>query len=315
MLAHILDVADVPFAAHIGGRDMKFGNGFYRGNDVFVCEACEYKKNFLLLRPDIAVVLNSAPDHLECYGTEENLRAAYIRFAEGADIAVTLEGDIGVNGVTFGYGKRADYSARNISENLGRYSFTLYECGAVLGEIALNVYGKHNILNALAAAAAARSAGVSFSCIKRGIEAFNGVERRFEEIGTLNGADCIADYAHHPDEIRATLRTVKKIAKGRVYVIFQPHTYSRTKNLFREFIAVLSTVPRLMIYRTFAAREYFDEGGSALLLSRNVKKSRYGDDVRDVKNFIAGAKEGDLVLFLGAGDIYDLAKELIRNQN
>lgn len=312
MLAHIFRSAGEPFCAHIGGKDVTFSNFCYFGNKFFICEACEYKKNFLLLRPDIAVILNSEPDHLECYGSAENLRAAYVQFASGAEVAITRSGDISVHGITFGTDKSADYSARNIFETAGMYSFNVFEAGDLLGFVRLKIYGRHNVLNALAAIAAARSAGVSFRFIKRGLEGFYGVERRFERIGNFNGAECIADYAHHPDEIYATVRTAKKISKGKIYVVFQPHTYSRTKNLFKEFVSVLSSVPNLLIYRTFAAREYFDDAGSALRLAQNVKKSRYGDDERDIYNFISKVREGDVVLFLGAGDIYDIAKNMLK---
>lgn len=313
MLAHIFAAAGVGFCAHIGGRDLTFANTYFCGKDYFICEACEYKKNFLLLRPDIAVILNSNVDHLECYGTPENLRAAYVQFAAGADIAVTKSGDLGVGGISFGTDKKADYRAVNVADTGGTYAFTVYEGDGELGRIHLNVFGKHNVFNALAATAAARSAGIAFRYIRRGLQDFSGVERRFERIGLYRGAECIADYAHHPDEIRATCRTAKKLAKGKLYVIFQPHTYSRTKNLFQEFTAVLSAIPNLLIYRTFAAREYFDDAGSALRLAQAVKKSRYGDDLRDILDFLSGVRKGDTVLFLGAGDIYDIAKFVVKN--
>ena len=137
------------------------------------------------------------------------------------------------------------------------------------------------------------------------------MERRFENIGKFNNAVCIADYAHHPNEIRATLRTVQKLTQGKLFVVFQPHTYSRTKNLFKQFVKVLSPLNNLLIYKTFAAREYFDDAGSALTLSQSIKKSRYGDDVIDIKDFISKAEEGDKILFLGAGDIYYIAKRII----
>lgn len=314
MLAHIFGQASAAFGVHIGGRDTRYSNGWHCGYQYFICEACEYKKNFLLLKPDIAVILNTDADHLECYGSVENLRASYLQFASGAETSVTLSGDLEVGGVTFGTDKNADYRARYIADTGGTYAFSVFEGGSELGTVRLKVYGKHNIYNALAATAAARCAGIGFRYIKRGLESFTGVERRFERLGSVNGADCIADYAHHPNEIGATLRAAKKICRGKLYVVFQPHTYSRTRNLFDEFVSVLSPLSRLLIYRTFAAREYFDDGGSALRLAQSVKKSRYGDDKRDILNFIAKAKEGDIVLFLGAGDIYDIAKDIVRNR-
>ena len=313
MLAHIFLAADKKFCAHIGGRDIKLNNHFYCGSDYFICEACEYKRNFLLLKPDVAVILNSRPDHLECYGSEEELKKCYLSFADSAEVKVSLFGDVG-GGLTFGYDKNADYHAENIAETCGKYSFNAYEGDCKLGKINLSVFGKHNVLNALAAIAVARSAQISFNAIKEGLFCFEGVERRFERIGNINGAECIADYAHHPDEIRASLRTARKIASGRIFTVFQPHTYSRTKLLFKNFVRVLAPLNNLMIYRTFAAREYFDDAGSALTLSQKLKKSRYGDDVRDICDFIKNAGAGDIVLFLGAGDIYDIAKGLVKSQ-
>ena len=313
MLAHVFKAANKKFGAHIGGRDLAFGNYFCNGFDYFITEACEYKKNFLKLRPDIAVILSSRADHLECYGSEEELKKCYADFAESASVKVSLYGDINVGGLTFGFDKNADYSARHICEENGRYSFTVYEGDCELGKICLNVYGKHNILNALAATAVARSAQIAFKHIQKGLSDFKGVERRFENIGNINGAVCIADYAHHPDEIRASLRAAKKITTGRLFVVFQPHTYSRTKNLFGKFVAVLSSLNNLLIYRTYAAREYYDDAGSALTLSQSVKKSSYGDSEQDIKDFILKASAQDTVLFLGAGDIYDIAKAAIKS--
>ena len=312
MLAHIFKAAGKNFCAHIGGRDLSFENFYCGGNDYFITEACEYKKNFLLLKPDIAVILNSRADHLECYGSEEELKLSYKNFADSSDVKISLYGDINVGGLTFGFDKNSDYSARRIVENGGIYSFTAYEGDCELGKISLQIYGKHNILNALAAAAVARSAQIPFKYIRTGLANFKGVERRFENIGKINGAAAIADYAHHPDEIKASVRAAKKITKGRLYVVFQPHTYSRTKNLFKQFVRVLSTQNNLLIYRTYAAREYYDDAGSALTLSQKLKKSRYGDDVRDITDFVLKATEGDVVLILGAGDIYDIAKVIIK---
>ena len=175
------------------------------------------------------------------------------------------------------------------------------------------MYGKHNILNALAVVTVCLNVGMGFDVIAQGIADFDGVERRFERLGEVNGAVCIADYAHHPSEIRATLQAARKIAKGKLITVFQPHTYSRTKNLFKDFVKVLSPLNKLLIYRTFPAREYFDDAGSALTLSQAVKRSVYGDSAGDIKNFIDCAEEGDVVLFLGAGNIYDIAKLIINS--
>lgn len=315
MLAHIFFAAGKKFASHIGGNDLTFNNFFCNGKDFFITEACEYKKNFLLLKPNIAIILNSGADHLECYGSLDALKEAYLEFADGADVTVSLYCDLPITyGLSFGFDKSADYYAKDIRNIGGIYSFSLFEGATELGKIDLNIYGKHNVLNAVAAAAAARCTGISFRYIREGLANFNGVERRFERIGTYMDAECIADYAHHPDEIRATVRTAKAITEGRLFVIFQPHTYSRTKSLFKQFVKVLSPLNNLLIYRTFAAREYFDDAGSALTLSQKVKKSRYGDVMEDIVDFISKAGENDTILFLGAGDIYFIAKEILKNQ-
>lgn len=311
MIAHIFNAANKKMCAHIGGRDLTFGNFVYKGNEYFITEACEYKKNFLLLKPNVAVILSSQADHLECYGSVNELKKSYGQFANYADIKVSLYGDIEVDGITFGFDRNADYSARKICEEGGKYSFVVYEGDCELGKFSLNTYGKHNILNALAAIVVARSAQIPLKYIRSGLMSFKGIERRFENIGTIRGVTFIADYAHHPDEIRAAIRTSKKITHGKLYVVFQPHTYSRTKNLFKQFVSVLSPLSDLMIYRTYAAREYYDDAGSALTLSQHLKKSHYCDNERDLEDFILNAVAGDVVLFLGAGDIYDIAKHTL----
>lgn len=314
MLAHIFKAAGKEFCAHIGGRDLSFANFYIDGTDYFITEACEYKKNFLYLKPDVAVVLNMGADHMECYDSEEELFKCYREFSRTAEVKINPYIGNPADGLTFGFDKDALYSARKITQVGGKYSFYAYEGEAELGKITLNVYGKHNILNALAAIAAARSAEIRFSSIKLGLSEFKGVERRFEKLGEVNGAEVIADYAHHPDEIGATVRTAKRIARGNLYVIFQPHTYSRTRLLLKQFIKVLSPLQNLLIYKTFAAREYYDDAGSALTLSQKIKKSRYGDDKRDITDFISSVGAGDLVLFLGAGDIYEIAKDILKTQ-
>ncbi len=251
---------------------------------------------------------------MECYGDESALKKAYMEFAKRAAVTVSLYKDLPFDfGRTFGFDKYSDYYAKNMKLINGAYSFELYEDAKEEAFISLAVYGRHNVLNALAAAATARCAGIPFKFIKEGLASFSGVERRFENIGEVNGARCVADYAHHPNEIRATVRTAQKLTDGRLFVVFQPHTYSRTKNLFDSFVKALSPLNNLLIYRTYAAREYFDDAGSALTLSQSVKKSHYGDKPEDIKEFIKKAGKGDVILFLGAGDIYYIAKKLMEN--
>ena len=317
MLASIFSAAGRRFSAHIGGYSLQFSNFCAFGNDWFITEACKKKKNFLSLRADTAVVLSTDPDHLECYNSADDLYCCYRKFAARAECAVVPQDRLSAeidNAVTFGGGRGADFRATELECREGAYSFTLSAFGKERGDIGLKVLGKHNVFNALAAAAAASAEGIDFSCIVRGLEEFEGVERRMQLLGSYGGARCVADYAHHPAEISAALKTASKITEGRLFVVFQPHTYSRTKNLFKQFVSVLSGVRHLLIYRTYAAREYFDEEGCAFTLSRAVKKSRYGECPEDILKFMSAAGEGDTVLFLGAGDIYFIAKGLLSAQ-
>lgn len=313
MLTHIFHSAKKSFTAHIGGNDLIFSNFYQCGNDYFITEACEYKKNFLTLTPNVAIVLNSDVDHLECYDGELDLLNSYIKFLDNANVRIGLFKDLKVeNLISFGFDDSSDYYAKNIVENEGTISFSVYERNVKLGSIKLNIYGKHNVLNALAATTVARSLGFDFDSIKNGLQSFCGVERRFEKIGSVNGGICIADYAHHPNELRAVIRTIKKNVDGKLYVVFQPHTYSRTKSLFKEFVKVLSPLNNLLIYKTFAAREYFDDAGSGLTLSQSLKKSCYGDSVKDIISFLKNVTCEDKIIFLGAGDIYSIAKNVIK---
>ncbi len=311
MIAHIFYLASEEFASHIGGKHPTLSNFYMNGNKTFITEACEYKKNFLKLKPTLALVLNTDADHMECYESEKELRECYKNFVKRAERSVTFYGDFENADVTFGFNGSATYCAKDISENGGMFSFKVYKEGSFLGSVALNVYGKHNILNALAAYAVCDLRALPNEKIIDGLNSFTGVERRFEYLGVYNRAACIADYAHHPKEIEATLKTAELICEGNLYVVFQPHTYSRTKNLFSDFVSALNNLKNLMIYRTFASREYYDDGGSAYTLSLALKNSRYGESETDIKDFLKGVKDSDKILFLGAGDIYGIAKSII----
>lgn len=311
MLAHVFNGANKKFCVHVGGFDYDFNNAFQNGNEYFITEACEYKSNFLLLKPTVALVLSTDADHLDCYGSVEKLHAAYEEFSENAKVSIGLYGDDINCSITFGLDDRADYYAKKVRQQGGVYSFIAYERGKELGGVKLSVVGKHNVLNALGAIAVAKTCGIAFGDIVKGLYAFRGVKRRFEVLGKLGKVTCVADYAHHPNEIKAVLKTARLVTQGNLYVVFQPHTYSRTKTFFKQFVNVLSGVKRLTIYKTYAAREYYDDAGSALTLSRAIKRSKYADCPNDIVELANGCREGDTLLILGAGDLYDVVKSLI----
>lgn len=317
MISHVLQSLRVPFTAHIGGEDAQLGNFYYTGREYFVTEACEYKKNLLKIRSNRAILLNIDQDHMECYHGEEDLIATFKRYCENAQNAFVCADDerckrIG-NFVTFGIvSPTADYRAVDIRSNGERYSFTVEEYGRATCRVRLKAIGRCNVYNALASYCAARSFGFDGQEIARGLENFTAVKRRFEKIGAFRGASCICDYAHHPREILATIQTAKAICRGRLFVVFQPHTYSRTKLLMEEFVSVLDGLPELMIYKTYPAREEYDEEGSAGTLARRLG-ALYTENAYMLRTWLKRTvREGDLILFLGAGDLYYVAQFLLR---
>ncbi len=321
MCAHVLKYVSAPFTAHIGGEDSAFGNFHSTGGEYFVTEACEYKKNLLKLKTNVAVLLNIDEDHMECYDGEADLLdcfSAYCRQSETAFVCADDKRCMGLGDFpTFGIESMlADYRAVGIRANEEKYAFIVEEYGKPLCRVRLNAIGRCNIYNALASFAAMRSLGFHEREIAKGLECFSAVKRRFEKIGSYRGASFICDYAHHPREILSTLSTAEGVCRGNLYVVFQPHTYSRTKLLMKEFVSVLRSVKNLMIYKTYPAREKFDEAGSGARLALSVGNCLYSENVYVLKTWLKKTvKEGDTVLFLGAGDIYYAAQYLLREMN
>jgi UDP-N-acetylmuramate--alanine ligase len=186
------------------------------------------------------------------------------------------------------------------------------EYGKALCRLRLKAIGRCNVYNALAAFSALRAYGFNEIEIKRGIESFTAVKRRFEKIGTYHGASFVCDYAHHPREISSTVLSAKGLCKGRLYVVFQPHTYSRTKLLMGEFVDCLQKINDLVIYKTYPAREKFDAEGSAETLAKRVG-CLYAENAYVLRTWIKKTvREGDMLLFLGAGDVYYAAQYLLK---
>ncbi len=316
MCAHILKYVGVPFTAHIGGEDSLLGNFHSTGMEYFVTEACEYKKNLLKIPSDVAILLNIDRDHMECYRDEEDLIDCFYQYCRASKTAFICADDERCSRLgefsTFGIvSALADYRAVSLRANEEKYSFTVEEYGKPLCRVKLNAIGRCNVYNALAAFAAMRSLGFNEREIAKGLESFTAVKRRFEKIGSYRGASFICDYAHHPREINATLATALGVCRGDLYVVFQPHTYSRTKLLLKEFVAALRPIKNLMLYKTYPARERYDEEGSAARLANTVG-CLYSENVYVLKTWLKKTvKEGDVVLFLGAGDIYYAAQYLL----
>ena len=317
MCAHALKGLNVPFTAHIGGEDSAFGNFYSSGNEYFLSEVCEYKRNLLKISTDVAVVLNIDLDHMECYKDEQDLTNCFRQYCLQSKTAFVCADDercgtLG-NFPTFGIKSAcADYRAVDLRTGNGRYAFTVEEYGKPLCRLRMQSIGRCNVYNALAAFAAMRSFGFDEREIKTGLETFTSVKRRFEQIGSYRGANFICDYAHHPREIASTVATAEGVCKGKLFVVFQPHTYSRTKFLLKEFIEVLRPIKELMIFKTFPAREKYDEEGSAERLASELG-SLYAENVYVLKTWLKKTlHDGDTVLFLGAGDIYYVAQYLCK---
>ena len=255
---------------------------------------------------------------MECYSNEEDLRQTFYTFCLHSKTAFVCADDEKCKALgdfpSFGiHNSMADYRALDLRENGERYSFTIEEYGKALCRVRLNAIGRCNIYNALAAFAAMRSLGFDEKEIAKGLETFTAVKRRFERIGSYRGISFICDYAHHPREIAATVATAESICKGRLYVVFQPHTYSRTKFLMQDFVHALRPIRNLMLYKTYSAREKYDGEGSAKTLAREVGNCLYAENVYVLKTWLKKTvKEGDIVLFLGAGDIYYVAQYLLK---
>ena len=317
MIAHALRALKEDFTAHIGGIDSELGNFYARGEEFFVTECCEYKQNLLRVPCESVIVLNIDKDHMECYESETQLKEVFRIFCARAKRAFVCADDekavsLG-DFVTFGINNEfSDYRAVNLKEVGQCYQFTLLEYGNELCKVRLKARGICNVYNALAVFAVLRSYGFDERKISEGLSSFSGVKRRFEEIGIIQDVTYICDYAHHPREIQSTVETARKMFKSTVYVIFQPHTYSRTKLLMPEFVEVLRGIENLVIYKTYPAREFYDEVGSAKTLAENVGGCLYIENMRELSVWIKrSVLAGDAVLFLGAGDIYFVAQRII----
>ncbi len=313
----------------LSGAELDIMGGAYTVGDGedFVFEACEYMDSFLDFYPSIAVILNIELDHVDYFKDIEQVIRSYSSFA-----AITGEGGIavanlddenvkraleGYRGRVVGFGiesKDADYSAADIREARGRYSFKIMKNGELFTEVSLSVTGYHNIYNALACAAAADLSGLSPEDISCGLAAFRGAKRRMEYKGEINRADIYEDYGHHPTEISATLGGAKGLAEGgRLICLFQPHTYSRTAALFDDFAAALRTADRVIVSDIYAARE-IDEGivSSSSLAEAIGERAVYGGDIKHSAECLrAELSAGDVAIVMGAGNIGEVFKYIL----
>ncbi len=325
MTTQILLDADLDPSAVIGGKLPRIGaNGRVGKSEHFVCEACEFVDTFLELSPAVAVILNIDEDHLDYFKTLDNLILSFHKFADMATDAVIYNGDdentlkalASVDGktkITFGFQNTNDYFPANITDIRGAYyAFDVVCKGETLGHIQLNVPGKHNILNALAAVAASMHAGASFADCKKGLESFGGAGRRFENLGEYKGITFVDDYAHHPAELRVTLEAAMRMGYNTVWAVFQPFTFSRTYMLMDDFAEVLKIPDRCVLTEIMGSREVNTYHVYTAQLAEKIPDSVWFNTFDEVADYVLkNAKSGDLVLTLGCGDIYKAAKIII----
>ncbi len=299
---------------HIGGE---YAGG--DGNEYFITEACEFRRSFLMLAPDVGVILNADLDHTDCYKTEAEAVEAFLAFGRRCR-KLCVNGDdprLGIDHpdkITFGLGENCDVRAVGLcADGENRYSFSLFFLGVNMGRIELSLVGRHNVYNALAAASVALGEGVSMSEIARAFVGFKGVARRMETLGYVRGARVIADYAHHPTEIRALIASLRP--RARLIVVFEPHTYSRTRDLFDKFATCFRGADEVVFLPVFAAREKTGEVTSVDLYNAvsKIMPARYFGSYAEAENYLFGeVGEGDIVVFAGAGTIYSAAADFAK---
>lgn len=305
------------------GGNLKIG-----GSDYFVVESCEYFDSFLQFYPHSAVILNIELDHVDYFSNLEAIENSFIKFANNINKDGSLiisnkiknikefYNNVDCNIITFGIGS-GDISGKNIRYEKNLLVFDLTYFGNNLGEIKLQVYGNHNIENALAAIGMALSYGINIEVIKNSLENFKGIGRRFEYKGTFNKAKIIDDYAHHPTEIKCTLSAVQNLPHNKIWSIFQPHTFSRTKDLLEDFSKSFDDSDIIILLDIYSAREpYTNEIHSKhlnkLLLERG-KESYYFSSFEEAEEYIKNnIEKEDILITMGAGDIYKLGESLLK---
>ncbi|MGM9592758.1 MAG: UDP-N-acetylmuramate--L-alanine ligase [Candidatus Onthomonas sp.] len=324
MCTHIVMQAGLDPTVMIGGDLPLLGCGYRIGRrDTIVLESCEYCNSFLSFRPTVAVVLNVEEDHMDFFHSLEEIQQSFRTFAGlvpedgwvvyNADDANTVRALEGLDRKTasFGLDRPARFTAQNLIYQQGLARFDLIDNGQYICHIRLAVPGRHNVLNALAAAAAALCMGIDGAAIAAGLSQYKGAGRRFEYRGTCNGAKVYDDYAHHPGELKTLLTTAKTLGYNRVICAFQPHTYTRTIACFDGFVEQLSRPDKTVLMEIFPARETNTTGISSRDLAEKIPGAVYCATLEETEAVLRSlAQPGDLILTVGAGELNRVAGRL-----
>lgn len=330
MLSHILLRGDCDPTISVGGILPAIGGNIRVGNsETFLTEACEYTNSFLSFFPKIGIILNMDADHLDFFKDIDDIRRSFRKFAEllPADGALIINADtpeyqsvtkdLSCRVITYGLEAPADYTADNITyDGYGHASFTVKYQGVSLGTCSLKVPGVHNVSNALASVAAGRLLSLSWDVITEGLAGFTGTDRRFQYKGSVGGVTVIDDYAHHPTEIEATLRAATNYPHKKIWCVFQPHTYTRTKALLPEFAHALTLADHVVLADIYAARETDTLGISSEDLQKEIAAlgtpCEYFPTFDEIENFLLeNCTQGDLLITMGAGDVVNIGEQLL----
>lgn len=311
MIAEVFYNANLSPTVHIGGKLNSFNSNCLVGKKkFFITEACEFKNNFFYLQPTVSVILNMEKEHMDFFKTYENIKKSYQTFADNSKMLVKYE-KVEINHKnTILYGAKG-YNARRVKqEKDGKYSFTCFYENQKLFKVKLNLIGKHNIYNALATIAVCKHFGIKNKDITSTLENFKGLARRLE-IKNIQPL-IIHDYAHHPSEISATIDAIRAFRKKKIFVLFQPHTYSRTKTFLKEFNKCFDNADEIGILKTYSAREKYDKTASAKALYNQLAKTKknvwYFNSFKCAyEHILNNFKLADTIILLGAGNIDKLA--------
>ena len=307
MIYSILRAAGVKVSAHIGG--VTDANICY-GDEYLVVEACEYKRSFLSIKPYLAVITNIESDHLDYYKDLADIKQAFLQFTSQSQRV--LLGD--EKTTSFLHGEDIPMTVQDVSFDTNEYKTSFCLIDDECTPLYMSALGRYNVDNALIACRAAKALGLNKQAMVNGLASFVMPRRRMEKLGQFNGADVILDYAHHPTQIASFNEQIEKVYHDYI-MIFQPHTFSRTKTLLPDFIKAFKGVPRLIIYKEYSARENISQGISAKqlkdILCHNKIKCTYFDNLNKLKNHLQ-KYDVDAYLFVGAGDLGEKVVDLLK---
>ena len=330
MVSHILLEGDCDPTISVGGILPAIHGNIRVGNsETFVTEACEYTNSFLSFFPKISVILNMDADHLDFFKDIDDIRHSFRKFAEllPSDGTLIINADtpeyetitrgLPCHVLTYGLEHEADYTAADITwDKYGHPSLSVLFQGKKIGSYYLRVPGIHNVSNALAAIAVGRLLDLPDEVIVKGLGSFTGTDRRFQYKGEIGGVTIIDDYAHHPTEIEATLHAAKNYPHQKVWCVFQPHTYTRTKALLPEFAKALTLADHVVLADIYAARETDDLGISSQDLQKQIQElgtpCEYFPTFDEIESFLLkSCAHGDLLITMGAGDVVNIGEHLL----